>query len=241
MRLDKFLSSQLCISRSDAKKLLRQNRITVYGVTNCKPETNVDPDRDEIRFDGESIVFKRYIYIMMNKPTGVVSASAGEREKNVIDILPDCLKRPGLFPAGRLDKDSTGMVLITDNGQFAHYILSPAHHVEKTYLIELEKEITDEQKELIENGLDIGSEKYKPARVSLIDGTKDLYLYQIILTEGKYHEIKKMFSFLGNPVRSLHRTAIGNLQLDGNLNPGECREISTDELHLIDALFFRAH
>lgn len=189
-----------------------------------------DGENDEIRVEGREIICREHIYIMMNKPAGVISASEGGREKTVIDILPQELKRKGLFPAGRLDKDTVGFMLITDDGEFAHNILSPRHHVKKTYVASLEKPMTKENIEEFRRGVTLG------------DGTECLsaeaemtgeLTAKVVLSEGRYHQVKRMFASQGNRVLSLKRTSIGALELDEGLQAGECRLITPDELKMI--------
>ena len=232
MRLDKFLSSQLAISRTDAKKMLRQKRISVNGAVAVKPELQVDPCADSILLDGRVIAYRQFLYIMQNKPAGVVSASA-DGGVTVIDILPQELKRPGLFPAGRLDKDTTGFVLITDDGAFAHSLLSPVRHVEKTYVVTLEREATMEEIEEIRKGIRIGEEQFRPAKLRRLVQTDGLPQYEIILTEGRYHQIKRMFGSQGNAVCALRRVQIGGLSLDPSLRPGESRLMTDEEIRLL--------
>ena len=232
IRLDKFLSSQLTVSRTDAKKLLRQKRISVNGTVEMKPEKQVDPNADDVTLDGRRISYRQFLYIMQNKPAGVVSAST-DGNVTVIDILPPQLKRPGLFPAGRLDKDTTGFVLITDDGAFAHSLLSPAHHVEKTYIVTLQREVTPEEFEEIKTGMQIGEERFLPAKLRHLDGADGSTQYEIVLTEGRYHQIKRMFGAQGNPVCALQRIRIGGLFLDPSLLPGESRLLTEEEIRLL--------
>ncbi len=235
IRLDKFISSQLNITRSDAKKLLRQKSVSVNNALCVKGEMQIDTSSDEIRVNGCAIEYKEFIYIMLNKPKGVVSATEDTSDMTVIDILPESLKRNGLFPAGRLDKNTTGFVLITDNGAFAHDILSPAHHVPKTYIVDVEREVTTDEYGLFMEGMMIGDEKFKPAILEFIEKTSDtgFYRYKIIITEGRYHQIKRMFGSTGNAVCELERIAIGGLELDSSLLYGQAREISESELEMI--------
>ena len=232
IRLDKFLSSQLTVSRTDAKKILRQKRVSVNGTVEVKPEKQIEPEADDIFLDGRKIVYRQYFYIMQNKPSGVVSAST-DGGVTVIDILPPELKRPGLFPAGRLDKDTTGFVLITDDGAFAHSLLSPAHHVEKTYVVTLEREVSADEMAEIRMGMRIGDEKFLPARLHRLENTDGLPQYEIVLTEGRYHQIKRMFGSRGNAVCALRRTQIGGLPLDPMLQPGESRLLTEEEICLL--------
>lgn len=235
IRLDKFLSSQLNISRSDAKKLIKSGSVSLDGDHSVKAENVFDPENCRVTVNGKNVEYKKYIYIMQNKPVGVVSASEGRNDITVTDILPDALKRQGLFPAGRLDKDTTGFVLITDDGEYAHNILSPAHHVPKTYIASVSVKLEEQSLELLRNGITTGGDHFRPAVIEYLGEEKDegLFRYKVIISEGKYHQIKRMFAFAGSSVKKLKRTAIGGLSLDFSLSEGESREISADELALI--------
>lgn len=229
-RIDKILAAALKLSRTDVKKLMKKQRVTVGDERVTDPNVKVNTCTDEIAINGKPIVYQKHIYIMLNKPKGVVSASTDRDAKTVVDLVPENLKRSGLFPAGRLDADTTGFVLITDDGDFAHRILSPKNHVEKTYIALLEKEISDG---------DI--EKFKLG-VELKDGTLCLEsklerigerTVKVVIHEGKYHQVKRMFAALGNHVIELRRVQMGNLKLDESLKEGECREITDAELEMI--------
>ncbi len=231
-RLDKILSAQLNISRSDAKNLLKKGRVSVNGTVEKSGDTKCS-DTDVITVDGEKITYSKYVYIMMNKPQGVISASDGKGEKTVVDLLPDSMKRRGIFPAGRLDKDTTGFVLLTDDGNFAHSILSPSRHIDKTYVAHLDKAITLQVIEDFKGGMELNGEKLLEAELSPIDG--DPTVCKVVLKQGLYHQVKRMFKKHGITVTALDRTKMGNLPLDSSLKPGECRYLSADELKLIGA------
>ncbi len=235
IRLDKFISSQLNISRSDAKKMLRNNSVIVNGEPIKKADYLLDPYTDVVAVSGKNVEYKKFIYIMLNKPKGVVSATNDLNERTVIDILPEQFRRNGLFPAGRLDKNTTGFVLITDDGEFAHNILSPAHHVKKTYIAETETELTSSETEIFFNGMTIGNEIFKPAELAYlgVNPQNGNCRYEIKIVEGRYHQIKRMFGFVGHPVIELERIKIGNLALDASLKPGESRLISAEELAVL--------
>ena len=233
-RLDKILASQGTLSRKDVKEFIKQGRVTVNGVVVKKSDIKVDIETDEILFDGELLSLKKHIYIMMNKPQGVISASDGKDDETVVDLVPDELFRKGLFPAGRLDKDTTGFVLITDDGDFAHRILSPKNHIFKTYLATLEHSLTADDIKLLENGITLSDgTTLKEAKVEILEDG-DNPKVQIQICEGKYHQVKRMFAAAGNKVIALHRSKMGQLELDPVLNPGKCREITKNELALIE-------
>lgn len=168
---------------------------------------------------------------MMNKPQGVISASDGKGEKTVVDLLPDDMKRRGLFPAGRLDKDTTGFVLLTDDGEFAHSILSPSKHIDKTYVAHLDKPITAELVEDFRSGMTLNGEKLLEAEITPIDG--DLTVCKVVLRQGLYHQVKRMFKKHGITVTALDRVKMGNLSLDSSLKAGESRYLTAEELDLI--------
>ena len=231
-RLDKILASQGTLSRKEVKEMIRKGRIQLNGTVVKDSSVKVDENKDIVKIDGTEITLKKHIYIMLNKPQGVVSASDSDKDETVVDLVPDELYRKGLFPAGRLDKDTTGFVLITDDGDFAHRILSPKNHIFKTYIAGLQHELSDEDIKSLENGITLGDGTVlKEAKVEVIEGDKPFV--RIMICEGKYHQVKRMFAATGNKVVSLHRLKMGQLQLDDSLKPGECREITPEELILV--------
>lgn len=232
-RLDKILASQGTLSRKEVKEMIRKGRIQLNGTFVKDSSVKVDENKDSVLVDGTEITLKKHIYIMLNKPQGVVSASDSDKDETVVDLVPDELYRKGLFPAGRLDKDTTGFVLITDDGDFAHRILSPKNHIFKTYIAGLQHELSDDDIKSLENGIILGDGTVlKEAKVEVIKG-EDKPFVRIMICEGKYHQVKRMFAATGNKVISLHRSKMGQLQLDDNLKPGECREITPEELILV--------
>lgn len=235
-RLDKILASQGTLSRRDVKEIMKKGRVSVNGNVIKDSSFKVDINKDEVCLDGEKILLKKHIYIMMNKPQGVVSASEGEKEETVVDLVPDELYRKGLFPAGRLDKDTTGFVLITNDGDFAHKILSPKNHIFKTYLARLDHKLSDTDIKMLETGITLGDGTIlKEAKVEIVEQS-DTPLVKIMICEGKYHQVKRMFAAAGNKVVALHRSKMGGLELDSALNPGECREITPEELQKIQKI-----
>lgn len=229
-RLDKILSHNLNITRSEAKSLIKENRVSLNG--SPVNSANIKCEADAVvSVDGKSVNTNKYVYIMMNKPKGVVSASEDRSDKTVIDLLPDELKRKGLFPAGRLDKDTTGFMLITDDGEFAHSILSPKRHVEKTYIATLDKPFDEAVKADFERGMELGGEKLLAAQLNAINADKTEA--EIVIRQGIYHQIKRMFAKYGIAVLELKRTKIGNLSLDSALKKGEARYITEEEMVMI--------
>ena len=229
-RLDKILASQGTLSRRDVKEIIKKGRVTLNGIVVRDSAVKVDLNTDTVAIDGEQIDLKKHIYIMMNKPQGVISASDSESDETVVDLVPDELFRKGLFPAGRLDKDTTGFVLITDDGDFAHKILSPKNHIFKTYFARLQHELTVSDIETLEKGITLADGTIlKEAKVEIVENS-ETPLIKIMICEGKYHQVKRMFAATGNKVIELHRSKMGELELAPNLKPGECREITPEEL-----------
>lgn len=231
-RLDKIISNSSKISRSELKKLAKRGAVKLNGQTVTDLSVKVDCENCEIELDGQLLDTRKFIYIMLNKPKGTVSASTSSSDITVVDILPENLKWNGLFPAGRLDKDTTGFVLITNDGGFAHRILSPSNHVPKTYIAQIDKPCTDEKKSILESGITLkDGTVFKPALVKILNDEKTLV--EIVICEGKYHQIKRMFKAVGSDVIELKRIKIGSLTLDESLTEGEAREIRADELKMI--------
>lgn len=233
-RLDKLIASQGLLSRNDVKTMVKRGEVSVNGAIVKDSSVKVSYE-DDIKIKGESLSQTEYVYIMLNKPKGVVSASEDKRDKTVVDILPDELKRKNLFPAGRLDKDTTGFSLITDDGDFAHRILSPARHVDKTYIATVSDKIDfAKAKKAFSDGVVLGDGTVLlSAQLELIE-EKENQIFKVVIKEGKYHQIKRMFASLGTSVIELKRIAIGGLSLDFSLKEGEARIITDDELKMIE-------
>lgn len=228
-RLDKAFSSCKLYSRSEITKIIKQKRVTVDGVVVNKPDFKVDVSVQDIRVDGEKVTFQKYVYIMLNKPYGVVSATEDGRDKTVIDILPKEFKREGLFPVGRLDKDTVGLVILTDDGVSAHKLLAPKTHAEKVYYFETADNVLEETAREIERGV-LLKDGYltKPCKVKLLSENSG----EITLTEGKYHEIKRIFGAKGNKITYLKRIEFAKIKLDKDLSEGECRYLTESEQSL---------
>ena len=231
-RLDKILSSQGICTRKEAHKLCSSGKVSVNGAIIKKADAKADPEKDIIVIDGIQLEYRKYIYIMMNKPAGVLSASNDRNAETVIDLVPEKYKRDGLFPAGRLDKDTTGLLIITDDGDTAHRMLSPKNHVYKLYKAGLDTVFTDNMRAVLEKEitLDDGT-VYKPARVKCV--SDDRTTVELEICEGKFHQVKKMFAFSGANVTTLKRLAVGNLFLDDKLSEGDCRLLTDFELAMI--------
>lgn len=232
-RLDKIISSQGLASRSEVKVMVKRGDVMVNGVVVKDASLKFSYD-DVIEINGQRLFQTRYTYIMLNKPKGVVSSTDDKRDVTVVDILPEELKRKNLFPAGRLDKDTTGFSLITDDGDFAHNILSPSRHVTKTYIAKVNKPIdVDSAKQAFRDGVVLadGTVLLKAVLEPVVG--EDRLLFKVIIKEGKYHQVKRMFASLGTTVIELKRIAIGGLPLDDSLKEGEARLLTKDELESI--------
>ena len=229
-RLDKFLSSQGFGTRKEVGKQIRSGGVSVDGLPQRDPAAKVDSERQVVTVAGRPVQYQRYVYIMMNKPAGVLSATEDRRQKTVLDLLPEDLRRRGLFPAGRLDKDTTGFLLITDDGELAHRMLSPKKHVYKRYVAQLDLPVTPEDIEAFANGVTWGEESYAPARL-WTEG--DLSTAFVEVREGRFHQVKRMFEAREKQVLALKRLKIGGLSLDETLQEGDCRPISQEEIQQI--------
>lgn len=231
MRLDKYLSDAAVCSRSEASKAARAGKITVDGLRVTSAAVHIDPESAEVTYFGKKVEWKEFSYIMLNKPKGYVS-STEESGRTVMDLLPPECKKKKMFPCGRLDADTTGLLLITNDGERAHRLLSPARHVEKTYAFTCSLPIGEDEKEALEAGVDIGAHVTSRAKVALdtpISG-------RITITEGKFHQIKRMFHAIGSEIVELERVSFGPLTLDPSLGRGEYRDLTEDEeKSLIDA------
>lgn len=228
-RLDKFLSSQTALSRKEAQKAIRDKRVAVNGAVIRAVDEKIDTDCDTVALDGQPLTYREYVYYMMYKPSGVVSATEDRAEKTALDILPPDLRRRGLFPAGRLDKDTTGLLILTDDGGYAHRMLSPKKHVVKRYLATLDKTAGDEIAAAFAAGIILGDgTACKSGRAELLGEN----LAAVEISEGRYHQVKRMFAALGYHVEALKRVRIGELALDENLHEGEIRVLTPEEAAL---------
>lgn len=228
-RLDKLIASQggeASLSRKEVKTLIARGRVTVDGERARSAEQKVDPETAVIAIDGIQLLLKKNLYLLLNKPQGYVSSTDGGDGPTVLELVPPALSRRGLFPAGRLDKDTTGLMLITDDGQLAHRILSPKRHVKKRYLVTLDVPPTGEMAKRFAEGVPLSDGVCKPAELAIVGDCTAL----VMLTEGRYHQIKRMFASCGATVVGLRRVAIGNLSLPDDLPEGAVREATEKEL-----------
>ena len=233
-RLDKIIANSGTLSRKEVHRLIKSGAVSVNGITTKDRGFCIDPETAEIKINGQAVSLEKYVYIMLNKPEGVVSATKDPTEKTVVDLVPTEFKKKNLFPAGRLDRNTTGFVLITDNGDFAHKILSPKNHIEKTYEARLAERIDEESLKKVAEGITLGDgTECLPAKVKVLEDGENP-LIEIKICEGKYHQIKRMFAAVGNAVIELKRVKMCQLPLDENLAPGECKILSKEEVELIN-------
>lgn len=232
-RLDKVLSNMGYGSRKDVKRYIKDGLVLINGNTITKNDYKLDPYKDNIIFNGEEVIYREYIYLMMNKPQGIVSSTDDPLSHTVIDLLEEEYLIYEPFPAGRLDKDTEGFLLITNDGKLAHEILSPKKAVEKTYYVEVDGYVDEEHVKLIKEGLTL-NDGYKtlPANLEIIS-SDIISKVNLTIKEGKYHQVKRMFGSLSMNVLYLKRISIGMLALDEDLKPGEYREISEEEIKLL--------
>lgn len=233
MRIDKFLGMVGCCSRTEAKKIIRSGGVSVGGVVIRSADEKIDPERDTVVFCGKTVVYRKHTYILMNKPEGVVSATEDGRDRTVIDLLPDDMRKTDLFPCGRLDKYTLGLMLITDNGELAHRLLSPKSHVAKKYRFSCKLPMSQSDALRFESGVTLdGGYETKPAKIELDPDGCGGY---ITLVEGKYHQIKRMLEALNNKITYLERVSFGPLTLDTSLGRGEWRYLTDGEISALEA------
>lgn len=235
IRLDKFLSEMGVGTRQEVKQYIRKGKVEVDGEIAKRPELKVDETKANVTLDGERIGYASYVYYMLNKPSGVVSATEDKREKTVIDLIKG-QKRKDLFPVGRLDKDTEGLLLITNDGDLAHQLLSPKKHVDKVYHARIEGQVTAEDAALFAKGLEIDDEdgawRAMPAKLNILSSGPESEV-EITIREGKFHQIKRMFEAVDKKVVYLKRLSMGSLRLDETLALGEYRELTEDEVQAL--------
>lgn len=224
MRLDKFLSLNGLGSRNEVKALIKHKRIRINDSLICRPEDNIDPNKDHIYFDDEEIIYKENYYFLLNKPKGYLSSTEDKNQLTVIDLLPE-YSYLDLFPVGRLDKDTTGALILTTDGELCHKLISPKYHVDKVYIATLDHPFNMKDKEQFEKGILLDNELTLPAKLEKIDELN----YQVTLHQGKYHQVKRMFEYFNNKVIELNRIKFSFLTLKG-LEIGSYRELTTEEI-----------
>lgn len=231
IRLDKFLVNMGVCSRNEAKKYCKSGKILVNGKAEKKSDVKINENTDEIVFEGKKLVYEKYSYFMLNKPAGYVSATTDNREKTVIDLINE--NKKDLFPVGRLDKDTVGLLIITNDGDLSHRLLSPAKHIPKTYFVRVEGRLTDEHVDIFKTGIELkGDGITKPSELKIISSS-DVSEAELTIYEGKFHQVKRMMSAVGCKVIYLKRIKMGELLLDDTLPEGHYRKLETSELELL--------
>lgn len=229
VRLDKFLCDCNMGTRSQVKEYIRKGQVTVNGMVVKKPESKIDEGRDKVTAGGKVCGYRKFAYYMLNKPAGVVSATVDNTADTVLSLLEGVADKK-MFPVGRLDKDTEGLLLITNDGDLAHRLLSPGKHVDKTYLVTVRVPLQEEDIHRLKNGVDIGEEKLTlPAKVRVLDEGHIL----LTIHEGRFHQVKRMLHSVGNEVMALKRMTFGPLELDENLAPGQFRALTEEEVSLL--------
>ncbi len=226
MRLDKFLAECGFGTRSEVKKLIKSGSVEVKGEGKLRPETHIDENSSEVFADGKRVIWRRFIYLMLNKPAGYISATWDKKLPTVIDLVPKEYLHFNVAPVGRLDIDTEGLLLLTNDGDLNHRLLSPKHHIPKTYIAELLKPVKAEDTGAFEKGMDLGDFTTLPASLEIVDEK----IARVTICEGKFHQVKRMFEKVDNKVTYLKRIKMKNLKLDENLRPGEVRELTDEEL-----------
>ncbi|MGM9586999.1 MAG: pseudouridine synthase [Candidatus Limivicinus sp.] len=227
IRLDKFICDQGLAARKEARQIIKSGRVHLDGVTVTAPDAKFDPEKSLVELDGSPLGYAKFHYYMMDKPSGVLTATRDGKQKTVLDLVTPEMRRMGLFPVGRLDKDTSGLLLLTNDGNFAHRVISPKSEVEKLYYARVEgiPDLSDCQ--AFQQGLLLGDgTRCLPARLELLGGN-ECYVY---VMEGKYHQVKRMLASRGKPVLELRRLAVGGLMLDPALGPGGFRELTNEDL-----------
>ncbi|MGR5847408.1 pseudouridine synthase [Streptococcus pneumoniae] len=232
MRLDKFLVACAVGSRTEVKNFLKAGRVTVNGKKEKSAKLQINEEKDEISFDGQLLEYEEFVYYMMNKPQGVISATEDPKHKTVLDLLEDLARSKEVFPVGRLDIDTHGLLLLTNDGKLAHALLSPKRHVDKTYLAQVEGIMTQEDVEIFAKGIPLKEFTCQPAKLEIVsvDPEKNQSLVRVTIAEGKFHQVKRMVAYCGKEVVDLQRLTMGTLTLDENLKRGEWRRLTTEEL-----------
>lgn len=234
-RLDKFLCDNGLGTRKEVKSLIKSGKIKIDGTPVTSPETKFDPDKVSVTLNNAPVALQKFVYIIMNKPKNTVCASTDPIHKTVFDILPQNLRRKDLFTAGRLDIDTTGLLLITNDGGLSHRLLSPKHHAEKEYYVEGEGKLAPNAEALFKEGLTLGKDKLKPARLNIIFSDGAYVKATLTITEGKFHQVKRMFYAAGVEVTVLKRIRFAALSLPADLKEGSARRLTPEEEALLKA------
>ena len=234
MRLDKFISTTTTLSRAEAKKVIKKG-ILINDKLIKTPDYKIDEFKDQVIVNGNRLVYQKYVYIMMNKPKDTISATEDAIERTVVDILRDQDRIYKVFPVGRLDKDTEGLMLLTNDGELAHKLISPKKDVEKKYYVEVSGELKNEHLKIIKEGVILeDGYRCRPARLEILHSSEGNSKANIFITEGKFHQVKRMMKSLGATVTYLKRLSIGSLKLDENLKLGDYRYLTEEELNKLN-------
>jgi len=222
-------------TRSEIKEIIRKGRVCINGVPCDKPDEKVDTESDTVSLDGQTVNYEKYIYLMLNKPAGVVSATKDLNDKTVIDLIKE-KSRKDIFPVGRLDKDTEGLLILTNDGRLAHNLLSPKKEVDKVYYAKVMGKVTDKDAEDFLSGISIGEDEVcLPAKLEILT-SGDISEVKLTIQEGKFHQVKRMFEAVGKKVIYLKRLSMGGLELDPELKPGDYRRLTKDEIELLKSI-----
>lgn len=236
IRLDKFLSNQGCGSRSEVRKFIFKGQVSVAGVVVKDIGYQVELDSTTVEFNGKQIIFEKTAYLMLNKPEGVITATEDLLEKTVLDLIEHPLKKQ-LFPVGRLDKDTTGLLLITNDGDLSHQLLSPKKHVDKTYIATINGSADQQMIATFNEGVKL-EDGYRtlPAQLAIVESFPNKTVVKVVIQEGKFHQIKRMFLSVNREVLTLKRVQMGSLILDEQLDKGEFRPLTADEIKALKGI-----
>lgn len=238
LRIDKYLADCGVGTRSEVKKYIKAKQITVNGEVVLKPEQKIDENKDVVCFKGQPISYEKYVYYLLHKPAGCVTAKQDNVHKTVMEYFPEDIRAKDIAPVGRLDLDTEGLLLFTNDGPLTHHLLSPTHHIPKTYYAILDKEVPEAAIELFENGVDIGDDKLTlPAELTIFpvkanETGEDMYSAELTIHEGRFHQVKRMFEAVGCTVTYLKRLSMGGLTL-GELKKGEYRKLTGEEIQIL--------
>lgn len=233
IRLDKFLADCGVGTRSEIKKLIRSGGVRVSGADRPTPEMKIDETSTVVYVEGERVCYKKYIYLMLNKPKDYISATWDKNKKVVLDLVPQEYLHYEPFPVGRLDIDTVGLCVLTNDGGLAHRLLSPSHHIPKTYIATVDGALSGDDIKAFADGMDLGDFTSKPAKLTILKTSRSESVAEVVIAEGKFHQIKRMFEKVGKNVIHLKRTAMNKLMLDDDLLEGEVRELTENELELL--------
>lgn len=236
MRLDKFLVENGLGSRSQVKEVLKKGLVMVNGRAEKSPKTQIDETEDEIVVSGQKLTYEKFVYYLLNKPKGYISATEDERHKTVLDLLDETARQKEVFPVGRLDIDTHGLLLLTNNGKLAHAMLSPKKHVDKIYRAQVAGMMNQSDVERFARGIELKDFTCQPAKLKIleVDEEKETSLVEISLAEGKFHQVKRMVAACGKEVTDLQRLTMGPLQLDSGLALGEWRRLTKEEMKSLE-------